>query len=560
MKNRIPIITTSLIGAGLLAVATFVSVGQNNLAAQPDPAHAAHLAAAASQSGGQTVEAQLAEILARLERLEANTQQQYGQQQQFAQQQHGQSPAAGAMPMGAGNSPRMKQMPGMGSGTKPMQGGMAGMGGGPAVTDQLAELRFKMQRLEATIQQQSASSSGAMPMSGRRGMGSGTSPMQRGMAGMGGDPAVADQMAEMLARIQQLEAITQQQPGQSPAAGAMPMGAGNPPRIRPMPGMGSGAKPMQGGMAGMGGDPAVADQLAELRGKMQRLEATIQQQFGSSSGAMPMSGTPGIGSGTSPMQGGMAGMSGMGAGNSPFGGALGALKPAGGMGGMGGAASPPGGEMGMMSMRDKMMGGMGGGAPAAGAPMGGTAPGGGMGMMQSEMGAMPAGAPASGMSGGGGMMGMEQMEMAGMMGGSSMAMPSALPGFPGASHLYHCGATGFFLDHQQYITLSTEQQMRLNQIKQQAALDKASASRSVQEAEQDLWTLTAADQPDNAQIEAKVAEIEKLKGDARLRFIGAIGNAATILTDQQRKALTGFAPPASVSPAAAPMAGGMNGM
>jgi Spy/CpxP family protein refolding chaperone len=139
-------------------------------------------------------------------------------------------------------------------------------------------------------------------------------------------------------------------------------------------------------------------------------------------------------------------------------------------------------------------------------------------------------------------------------------MPSALPGFPGATHLYHCGATGFFLDHRQYITLSTEQQTMLNQIKEQAALDKASANRSVQESEQDLWTLTAADQPDNTQIEAKVAEIEKLKGDARLRFISAVGEAAKVLNDEQRKSLTGFAPPAPAAPAAAPMAGGMKDM
>jgi hypothetical protein len=76
----------------------------------------------------------------------------------------------------------------------------------------------------------------------------------------------------------------------------------------------------------------------------------------------------------------------------------------------------------------------------------------------------------------------------------------------------------------------------------------------VQEAEQDLWTLTAADQPDNAQIEAKVAEIEKLKGDARLRFIRTIGDAANILNDEQRKSLTGFAPPVSAPPVADPAA------
>jgi hypothetical protein len=99
----------------------------------------------------------------------------------------------------------------------------------------------------------------------------------------------------------------------------------------------------------------------------------------------------------------------------------------------------------------------------------------------------------------------------------------------------------------------------LNEIKQQSGLDKASAERSVQEAEQDLWTLTAAAEPDNAQIETKVAEIEKLKGDARLRFISAVGDAANILNDGQRMSLTGFAPPVSAAPAAAPMVG-MKGM
>ncbi|HEY5870664.1 MAG TPA: periplasmic heavy metal sensor [Candidatus Tectomicrobia bacterium] len=293
--------------------------------------------------------------------------------------------------------------------------------------------------------------------------------------------------------------------------------------------------------ASKAGAQTVDAQLAELRAKIQQLEAIIQQQPGQSppAGARTM---PGMESGAKPMQGGM-----------------------------GGAASRPGREMGMMSMMDKMMGmmdkmmgGMGGSTMPAGAPMGGAAPGGGMmSMDKMEMGGMGGGSSSGG---GMGMMDMEKMEMAGMMGmmggmggkgGSGMAMPSALPGFPGASHLYHIGATGFFLDHPQHIALSTEQRRMLNQIKEQAALDKASADRSVQEAEQALWTLTAADQPDNAQIEAKVAEIEKLRGDARLRFIGAIGSAAKILNDEQRKILTGFAPPA---PAAPMPAGGMKGM
>jgi len=254
----------------------------------------------------------------------------------------------------------------------------------------------------------------------------------------------------------------------------------------------------------------------------------------------------------------MAGMSGT---------APGAMKPAGGMGGM---AAPSGGAMNMMGMMDKMMGmmdkmmSMGGGTTPAGAPMAG----GGMGMMQSEMGgmsggAMPAAAPAAGMSGAGGM-GMDKMEMAGMMGmgamgsGAAGAMPqSVLPGFPGASHLYHIGATDFFLDHPQHIALTTEQQAALSKAKEQALLAKSTADRAIQQAEQELWTLTAADQPDAAMIEAKIAEIGKLAGDERLAFIRAVGDASKLLTDQQRKILTGFAPPA---PAAAMPAGGMKDM
>ena len=237
------------------------------------------------------------------------------------------------------------------------------------------------------------------------------------------------------------------------------------------------------------------------------------------------------------------------------------------MAGMSGGAAPAEGGMGMMGMMDKMMGmmdkmmSMGGGAMPAGAPLAS----GGMGMMDMDMmkigggGAMPAAAPTAGMSGGGGGgMGMDKMEMAGMMGmGGAIAMPqSALPGFPGASHLYQIGATGFFLDHPQHIALTTQQQAALNQAREQAALAKGTADRVVKQAEQELWMLTAADQPDAAQIGAKLAEIGKLRGDERLSFIRAVGDASKILTDEQRKILTGFAPPAPV----APMVGGMKGM
>jgi hypothetical protein len=142
-----------------------------------------------------------------------------------------------------------------------------------------------------------------------------------------------------------------------------------------------------------------------------------------------------------------------------------------------------------------------------------------------------------------------------------MAMPSALPGFPGASHIYHIGATGFFLDHAEHITLTLEQQTTLSQKKEQALLQQAELQRKIAQAEQELWVLTAADQPDAATIEQKVQEIARKQGEQRLAFIRAVGEAAKVLTDDQRKQLTGMLPPAP-SPAPAqqqPAQGGMGG-
>jgi len=133
----------------------------------------------------------------------------------------------------------------------------------------------------------------------------------------------------------------------------------------------------------------------------------------------------------------------------------------------------------------------------------------------------------------------------GMMGaapgaGTSMAMPSALPGFPGASHLYHVGSTGFFLDYADKIGLSVEQKTALNGIKQRVLTEQAANDRKTAEAEQALWSLTAAAQPDAAAIDGKVREIEKLKSDQRLAFIRAVGEAAKLLTAEQQKMVLGL--------------------
>ncbi len=138
-----------------------------------------------------------------------------------------------------------------------------------------------------------------------------------------------------------------------------------------------------------------------------------------------------------------------------------------------------------------------------------------------------------------GMMGQGSMGMMGKMRQKQMAQ-SALPGFPGTSHLYHIGSTGFFLNHADHISLSTQQQAKLNQFKEKALLSHATFERTVEQAEQDLWEMTSSDQPKIEFIEKKIREIEKVKGNQRLAFIRFIGKAAGVLTQEQQKTLTGM--------------------
>jgi hypothetical protein len=95
-------------------------------------------------------------------------------------------------------------------------------------------------------------------------------------------------------------------------------------------------------------------------------------------------------------------------------------------------------------------------------------------------------------------------EMGGMMGGMKSSgmggmkgSPSTMPGQPGASHLYHIGSTGFFLDHAKHIALTPEQKKTLNWLKEKALLDR------------------------------------------RMNFIRAVGEATNVLTHDQHRALLG---------------------
>jgi Spy/CpxP family protein refolding chaperone len=145
-------------------------------------------------------------------------------------------------------------------------------------------------------------------------------------------------------------------------------------------------------------------------------------------------------------------------------------------------------------------------------------------------------APAAGMPGMSGASGMPGMSGASGMAGMN-SPSSATPGQPGSSHMLHMGSTGFFLNHSQHITLTADQKSKLNRLKEKAMLDQASEQRKIDQGEQELYTLTGADQPDNTSIQAKIGEVEKLRGEQRMNFIQAVGEASKVLTPEQHQAL-----------------------
>tara|TARA_A100000171_G_scaffold22637_1_gene21058 strand:- start:3789 stop:4616 length:828 start_codon:yes stop_codon:yes gene_type:complete len=146
------------------------------------------------------------------------------------------------------------------------------------------------------------------------------------------------------------------------------------------------------------------------------------------------------------------------------------------------------------------------------------------------------------MGGMGGMMGMGPKAKDVDGNTDAMEVRSDLPGFPGASHIYHIGATGFFLDHNEHIDLTLEQQTRLNEKKQDILLAQSDYDRRIEGLEEVLWSLTAASTPDINRVETEIRAIEALRAEKRLAFIRAVGEAAQILTVEQRQTLAGTRP------------------
>lgn len=117
---------------------------------------------------------------------------------------------------------------------------------------------------------------------------------------------------------------------------------------------------------------------------------------------------------------------------------------------------------------------------------------------------------------------------------------SSMPGMAGVSHLYHVGSTGFFLDQPQ-LRLSADQRSALEKLREHALMQRASAERRATQAEEELWVLTGAAQPDSAKVRTKAREIEALRTNDRLGFIDAVRAASGHLTAQQKGMLLGTA-------------------
>jgi hypothetical protein len=125
-------------------------------------------------------------------------------------------------------------------------------------------------------------------------------------------------------------------------------------------------------------------------------------------------------------------------------------------------------------------------------------------------------------------------------------------------HLYQLGAVNFFFDHEE-LSLAPEQRAMLSSIRETTLLGFATAQRKIDQAEQDLWSLTSVGRPDATRVEAKLTEIASLSTQQRMDYIRAVGRAVAHLTDAQQMlalAPTGLGgaspPPATGSASSAP--------
>jgi len=306
-------------------------------------------------------------------------------------------------------------------------------------------------------------------------------------------------------------------------------------------------------------------QIANLRAQVAQLQGVLAQRLAAQPTQAQAAGAPsGMGMKSKPMGAEMQGKM--------------SKDQPGGMAGMGGASGPDtagsGGGMkddqGMMAtmqhmMRkmDQMMGMGGSAASPTPFPSAAPAP---MPMMDDDMditGTSGAAMPTQS----GGMTNMpilDKVQAKGMsrisVGMKTGVAACGLAGFPGASHIYHIGATSFFLDHATHITPTVEQPKQLGAIKVQSLFNQATLERKIEQAEQDLMELTCSEALDAGKVEFRAKEIRQLQAEQRVAFIREVGRAASVLTGEQRQQLTSIIEPNPTPEAQPPRPGAMSGM
>lgn len=128
----------------------------------------------------------------------------------------------------------------------------------------------------------------------------------------------------------------------------------------------------------------------------------------------------------------------------------------------------------------------------------------------------------------------------GMLGWMHPALMGGPAGAPlGGSHLYHAGASNFFLERAFDLSLSADQKRSLLNLREAALLDLATHARQIEQAEQELWALTAKKAPATGEVEAKIREIATHEADARIAWFKAVDQAVAMLNDEQREKITG---------------------
>ena len=101
-------------------------------------------------------------------------------------------------------------------------------------------------------------------------------------------------------------------------------------------------------------------------------------------------------------------------------------------------------------------------------------------------------------------------------------------------HLLHIGAKDFFLDHQKHIALTPDQKAQLETIKRESGNQKSTYEGQIGTAQEQLWQLTSADQPNSTDIDGKVQEVAQLRAAEQVAFIHSVSAALEVLTPEQR--------------------------